>query len=189
AAARPSSLRGAGPGVSMVHFPNGSRSAPSATMEARAMKALAAMLGLVTILAGGSVLAHAQDAKKFNDAAFMRYEGTQQWPTGSQVQIIADFAVPIYLGLPSKPYKVLGRVYDDRTGLGVVGRTLAKGLSAERDRQRDCAEQAKYRGGDALLVTNDERIIKALGLTPEELSKTTPLFEHKDSATLVIKFD
>jgi hypothetical protein len=55
--------------------------------------------------------------------------------------------------------------------------------------KRDCADQAKYRGGDAVLVTNDERVIKALGIGREELSKTTPLFQHKDSATLVIKFE
>ena len=98
--------------------------------------------------------------------------------------------MPIYLGLPNKRYKVLGRVYDDRTtGIGVMTRAFAEGLFSEKDRQRDCADQAKYRGGDALLVTNDERIINALGLSKEELSKTTALFQHKDSATLVIKFE
>ena len=154
------------------------------------MKALVGMLGLVVILACSGVAARAQDSgKKFNDAAFLRYEGTQSWPTGDRAEIIADFAVPIYLGLPGKRYTVLGRVLDDRTGIGVVGRAFAEGLFSEKDRQRDCADQAKYRGGDALLVTNDERIIKALGLSKEDLSKTTPLFQHKDSATLVIKFE
>jgi hypothetical protein len=92
--------------------------------------------------------------------------------------------------LPNKPYKVLGRVYDDRTtGIGVMTRALAEGLFSERDRQRDCADQAKFRGGDALVVTNDERIIKAFGLSKDELAKTTPLFKNKDSLTLVIKFE
>jgi hypothetical protein len=156
------------------------------------MKTLAGMLGLLcAILVGGGVPAGAQDpGKKFNDAAFLRYEGAQSWPTGQGAQIISDFAVPIYLGLPSRPYKVLGRVYDDRTtGIGVMTRAFSEGLFSERDRQRDCADQAKFRGGDALLVTSDERVIKALGLSKDDLSKTTPLFKHKDSATLVIKFD
>ena len=153
------------------------------------MKGLAVVLGLVALLAGSGV--QAQEAgKKFGDAKYLQYEGTQSWPTGDRAQIISDFSVPIYLGLPNKRYKVLGRVYDDRTtGIGVVGRAFSEGLFSEKDRQRDCADQAKYRGGDALLVTNDERIIKALGLGKEELSKTTPLFQHKDSATLVIKFE
>ena len=56
--------------------------------------------------------------------------------------------MPIYLGLPNRPYKVLGRVYDDRTsGIGVMGRAFSEGLFSERDRQRDCADQAKYRAG------------------------------------------
>jgi hypothetical protein len=146
---------------------------------------------LLAALAAGVLPARAQDpTKKFGDAAFLRYEGAQSWPTGQGAQIISDFAVPIYLGLPSRPYKVLGRVYDDRTtGIGVMTRAFSEGLFSERDRQRDCADQAKFRGGDALLVTSDERVIKALGLSKDDLSKTTPLFKHKDSATLVIKFD
>ena len=146
---------------------------------------------LVAVLVCGAVSVSAQEAgKKFGDAKFLTFEGTQKWPTGDRAQIISDFSVPIYLGLPNKPYKVLGRVYDDRTtGMGVVGRAFSEGLFSEKDRQRDVADQAKYRGGDAVLVTNDERIIGSLGLSREELSKTTPLFQHRDSATLVIKFD
>ena len=154
------------------------------------MKVVAAALVAVVLLCG-AVSASAQEAgKKFGDAKFLTFEGTQKWPTGDRAQIISDFSVPIYLGLPNKSYKVLGRVYDDRTtGIGVVGRAFSEGLGSEKDRQRDCADQAKYRGGDAVLVTSDERVITALGLSKEELSKTTPLFQHRDSAALVIKFE
>jgi hypothetical protein len=153
------------------------------------MKVLTA--ALVAVLVCGAASVSAQEAgKKFGDAKFLKYEGTQKWPTGDRSQIISDFSVPIYLSLPNKSYKVLGRVYDDRTtGIGVMNRAFAEGLFSEKDRQRDCADQAKYQGGDAVLVTSDERIIGALGLGREELSKTTPLFQHRDSATLVIKFD
>jgi hypothetical protein len=85
---------------------------------------------------------------------------------------------------------VLGRVYDDRTsGIGIMTRAFSEGLFSERDRQRDCADQAKFRGGDALLVSSDERVMKALGVNRDTLSKTAPLFQHKDSAVLVIKFE
>jgi len=153
------------------------------------MKVLCAVL--VAVLACGAAVASAEEAgKKFGDAKYLKYEGTQKWPTGDRAQIISDFSVPIYLGLPSKPYKVIGRVYDDRTtGIGVMTRAFAEGLFSEKDRQRDCADQAKYRGGDAVLVTSDERVISGLGISREELSKTTPLFQHRDSATLVIKFE
>ena len=155
------------------------------------MKAVVGLLGLLAILVCSGAEAHAQDAgKKFGDAVFLKYEGTQSWPTGDRSQIISDFAVPIYLGLPNKRYTVIGRVYDERTsGIGVMNRAFAEGLFSEKDRQRDCADQAKYRGGDAVVITNDERIIKALNLSKEELSKTAPLFQHKDSAVLIVKFE
>jgi hypothetical protein len=146
------------------------------------------VLGLMLLATAVSPVL-AQEGKKFGDVAFLRYEGTQSWPTGNSAQIISEFAVPIYLSLPNRRYKVLGRAYDDRIGIGVVGRAFSEGLFSEKDRQRDCAEQAKFRGGDAVLITNDERVLKTLGLTKAELEKTTPLFRHKDSATLVIKFD
>jgi hypothetical protein len=155
------------------------------------MSRLIRVLALVAALALGAPGARADESgKKFHDAAFLRYEGAQSWPTGERAQVVSDFAVPIYLGLPNKPYTVLGRIYDERTsGIGIMTRAFSEGLFSERDRQRDCADQAKFRGGDAVLVTNDERVIKALGVSRDELQKTTPLFQHKDSATLVIKFD
>src|SRR5262245_19433408 len=118
-----------------------------------AMKVVVGTLGLLAILACSGAVAYGQDAgKKFGDADFMKYEGTLRWPTGERSQIISDFAVPIYLGLPNKRYKVIGRVCDERTsGIGVMSRAFAEGLFSEKDRQRDCADQAKYRGGDALV--------------------------------------
>ena len=155
------------------------------------MRVVVGVLAMVAVLACGSLGVGAQDGgKKFGDAKFLKYEGTQKWPTGDGAQIISDFAVPIYLGLPSKHYRILGRIYDDRTtGVGVVGRAFSEGLFSEKDRQRDCADQAKFQGGDAVLITSDAGIIKAFGLSKDDLSKTTPLFQHKDSVTLAIKFD
>jgi hypothetical protein len=159
-------------------------------MKGLAMKAVLGVMAVIAVLAGGGVAAHAQDAKKFGDTVFLKYEGAQSWPTSDRSQIISDFAVPIYLGLPNKRYKVLGRIYDERTsGIGVMTKAFAEGLFSEKDRQRDSADQAKYRGGDAVIVTSDERIIGALGLSKEEVSKTAPLFQHKDSVVLVVKFD
>jgi hypothetical protein len=131
----------------------------------------------------------AEKETKFGDTAFLAYEGPQDWPTAESAQVIKDYAVPIYIGLPPKKYTVLGRIYDPRTsGVGVVGRAFAEGLFSEKDRKRDCARQAQFRSGDAVLVTNDEKLIKAFNLSKEDLEKTTPLFEHKDKITVAIKF-
>ena len=127
---------------------------------------------------------------KFGDAAFIGYQGVQRWPTGNSAQVITDFAVPIYIGLPDRHYEVLGRIYDDRrSGVSIVGRAFAEGLFSERDRQRDVAAQAQSRGADAVLITNDDRVINSLGITKEEMEETTPLFNHKDKVTLAIKFE
>jgi hypothetical protein len=128
--------------------------------------------------------------KAFGDAHFIAYEGSfKSWPTGDKSQVIQGYAVPIYIELPDKKYKVLGRIYDPRrSGIGIVGRAFAEGLFPEKDRQRDCANQAKYREGDAVLVTKDQRVTKELGVDATEIEKTAPLFDHKDKVVLAIKF-
>lgn len=142
-------------------------------------------IGLAATLPG------AAEDKAFGDAHFIAYEGSvKSWPTGDAPQVIKDYAVPIYIGLPGKKYKVLGRICDPRkTGIGIVGRGIAEGLFPEKDRQRDCANLAKYREADAVLVTKDKKIIKAFGLDTAEIEKTAPLFAHKDKLVLAIKFE
>ena len=146
---------------------------------------------VVTLLALNlAMIASAEEKdKKFHDAAFIAYEGTQKWPTADKAEVIKDFAVPIYIGLPAKNYKVLGRIYDPRkSGIGVVGRELAH-IFSEKDRQRDVTDQAKYRGADAVLITKDEKVIKAFGLSEDDISSSSPLKDHKDKVTLAIKFE
>ncbi len=83
---------------------------------------------------------------------------------------------------------MLGRVYDDRSGVGIVGKAIAEGIAPEKDRQRDCANMAKFHGADALVVTSDQKVIKALGLSQKEVNDTAPLFNRKDSVVLAVKF-
>ncbi len=150
------------------------------------MLALGLMAGLLWV-----ATAVADDNKNatFGDAKFIAWEGDQSWPTGDGAQVIKDYSVPIYIGLPSKKYTVLGRILDDRrSGIGVVGKAFAEGLFSEKDRQRDCANQAKYRGADAVLLTSNEKIIQAFHLSEQDVHETAPLFQHKDKVVLAIKF-
>jgi hypothetical protein len=152
-----------------------------------------ALVGLMMIALGllvGTALAGESKEPKFGDTAFMAFTGKQErWPTAKNAQVIKEFSVPIYLGLPDEKYEILGRVYDGRTtGVGVIGRGVAKGLFPEKDRQKDCANQAKFRGGDAVVVTKEAKIIAAFALSEDELKKTTPLFDHPDKLVLVVKF-
>jgi hypothetical protein len=148
------------------------------------------LLGIAIFLLAAPGLAQNANDPTFGDTRFMFYEGDQHWPTADSAEAISGFAVPIYVGLPTRPYKVLGRIYDPRaTGIGVVGRVFAEGLFSESDRQRDCANQARFRGGNAVLVTNDERIISVLGLSRSEVEKTAPLFNHKDKIVLAVSIE
>lgn len=150
---------------------------------------VAMLFALCTMLPKVAPAADRSDAS-FGDAHFISYEGEQKWPTASSAEALESYAVPIYIGLPTKRYKVLGRIYDPRTtGIDVVGRAFAEGLFPEKNRQRDVANQAQFRGANAVLVTSDPRILKELNLTEEEVRKTAPLFEHKDKVVLAIELD
>src|SRR5712671_646992 len=87
---------------------------------------------------------------KTGDTTVIVYEGSQEWPTGKTPNIIKDYAVPIYKGLPDKQYKVIGRIVDERQeGVEVVGRTFDDAFGSQKHRLRNCANQAKQHGGDA----------------------------------------
>jgi hypothetical protein len=130
-----------------------------------------------------------KDETKVGDTAFIAYEGSQSWPTGTGSQVNKDYSVPVYIGLPDKSYKVLGRVYDKRTsGLGVVDHAFDEGFGKESHRMRNCANQAKQHEADAVLVTDDEKVIKAFNLSKKDVRESAPLFDHKHSIVLAIKF-
>ncbi|CAG0968481.1 hypothetical protein MYXO_01161 [Myxococcaceae bacterium] len=159
------------------------------------MSAIARRLLLVLLLAGSAACVDAASAvdrsdAAFGDAHFISYEGDQKWPTAPGTETIGSFAVPIYIGLPTRPYRVIGRIYDPRTtGIGVVGRVFAEGLFSEKNRQRDVANQARFRGANAVLVTDDRRVLEALDLSEREVRDTAPLFDHKDKVVLAIELE
>ena len=157
-------------------------------------------LGLVFVLVVGlgvawTMTATAKEKKsgkgesKVGDTAFMAYEGSQSWPTGKGGGVNKEHSIPIHIGLPERSYKVLGRIYDKRqSGFGVVGRVFDEAFGEERYRMRNCANQAKQHGADAVLVTDDENVIKAFNLSKKEVRESAPLFDHEQCVVLAIKF-
>jgi hypothetical protein len=127
-------------------------------------------------------------AAKTGDTTVIAYEGSQNWPTAESAEIIKDYAVPVYKGLPNKSYKVLGRIVDERAGVEEVGKAFEDTFGGQKHRIRDCANQAKLQGGDALLVTDDERVLKALNLTRKDAKKGSPLANEQHKVVLIIKF-
>jgi hypothetical protein len=124
------------------------------------------------------------------DTKFIAYEGPQNWPTETSAQVVKDFAVPIYIGLPNKSYKVLGRVYEPRAeGVGVIGQAFEQGLGSENRRMRNVANQARTHGADAVVVSGNDRFMEAFKLTSKEISDTAPLYSHRDQVVVAVKFE
>ena len=151
----------------------------------------------ICLLCGALVLALPAMAKsdekkeetKTGDTMVIAYEGTQSWPTTGTAEAIKDYAVPIYKGLPNKPYRVIGRVVDERQdGIEEVGRAFDDAFGSQKHRLRNCANQAKLHGGDAVMITDDERVLKALNLTTKDAKKETPLAHERHNVVLIIKF-
>jgi hypothetical protein len=154
----------------------------------RILVTLPVVLGLCVACSLNATAKDKEDTK-VGDTAFTAYAGSQSWPTGSNPQINKDHSIPIYIGLPDKSYKVIGRITDKRDeGVEVVDKAFDEGLGSEKHRLRNCANQAKEHGADAVLVTDDQKVIKAFNLTSKEVHESAPLFKHEHSVVLAIKF-
>lgn len=125
---------------------------------------------------------------KTGDTTVVAYQGKQDWPTADGAEVIKDYAVPIYMGLPNKGYKVIGRIVDERQeGFRVVGRAFDNTFGSQKNRLRNCANQAKLHDGNAVLITADERVLKALSLTAKDAKNETPLAHEQKNVVLIIK--
>ena len=81
-------------------------------MKATNLKRVYFYTFLATLLAAvlsGCATPHTTAAKGLT--AYLAYDGKQQqWPRADSALVKADFALPAYVGLPSKPYQVIGFV-------------------------------------------------------------------------------
>jgi hypothetical protein len=155
----------------------------------RSIVTFAVVLGLCAASALSAAAKDKDDDTKVGDTEFTAYDAAQSWPTGNNPQINKEYSIPIYIGLPDKSYKVVGRLTDKRSdGIDVVGKAFDEGLGSEKHRMRNVANQAKQHGADAVLVTDDDKVIKVFNLTKKELHESTPLFHYEHSIVLAIKF-
>jgi hypothetical protein len=77
---------------------------------------------------------------------FIAYSGAQQkWPTAPGAMVSAKLAVPVYYGLPPRPYTVLGEIATSK------GQTWAWS-DVQSEAMAQAADEAKKRGADAIIV-------------------------------------
>ena len=119
--------------------------------------------------------------------AFLAYEGKQSnWPQAPSVLTKVDFAVPAYLGLPSKPYRVIGLIVNDEPEIS--GKGLPSWLWTDETRLANACNQAKAHGADAVLVTNDPSILRALNVQEGPGVKSSRLLTNSDGVIVAIKW-
>jgi hypothetical protein len=76
----------------------------------------------------------------------MAYQGAQQhWPTSVGAMVSQTLAVPVYYGLPPRPYTVLGEIATSK------GQTWAWS-DVKSEAMQGAALEAKKRGADAIIV-------------------------------------
>src|SRR2546430_17565538 len=77
---------------------------------------------------------------------FLAYSGAQQnWPTAPGAMVRQNLAVPVYYGLPPRPYTVLGEIATPK------GQTWAWS-DVQSEAMEQAAVEAKKRGADAIIV-------------------------------------
>jgi len=77
---------------------------------------------------------------------FLAYSGVQQnWPTAPGAMVRQNLAVPVYYGLPPRPYTVLGEIATSK------GQTWAWS-DVQSEAMEQAAVEAKKRGTDAVIV-------------------------------------
>jgi hypothetical protein len=77
---------------------------------------------------------------------FIAYSGAQQkWPTAPGAMVRQNLAVPVYYGLPPRPYTVLGEIATSQ------GQTWAWS-DVQSEAMEQAAVEAKKRGADAIIV-------------------------------------
>ena len=76
---------------------------------------------------------------------YLAYSGSQQnWPTAPGAIVNNKLAVPVYYGLPSRPYRVLGEI--------VTAKPQGWRLDVQSQAMEQTAEEGKKLGADAIIV-------------------------------------
>ena len=132
----------------------------------------------------GCATAHTTSSTGYT--AFLAFEGKQSsWPQAASALTEVDFAVPVYLGLPPRAYQVIGLIVNDEPEIN--GKGLPSWLWTDETRLANACNQAKANGADAVLVTNDPTILRALNVQEGREVKSR-LLTNFDGVIVAIKW-
>lgn len=142
---------------------------------------------IIAALAGwmGCATPHTTSSPGFTD--FLAFEGTQaSWPRATSSLVKSDFAVPAYLGLPSKPYRVIGFVVNSEPIVGDEG--LPAWLWSDETRLANACNRALEHGADAVLLTKDPALVRLLTPPDGHTIQSYRLLTNFDGVIVAIKW-
>ena len=141
----------------------------------------------LAVVAGLSSCATPHTTTSTGMTSYLAYDGKQQsWPRGSSTLAKTDFAVPAYLGLPSKPYQLVGYVVNAEPT--IHGHGLPEWIWTDETRLANACNQAKAHGADAVVLTNDPKILQALAAANAAGSPNRRLLANSEGEIVAIKW-
>jgi len=142
-------------------------------------------LFLAAILVTGCATPYTTQSKGFT--GFLAYEGVQsKWPTSSSALTQVDFAIPAYLNLPARPYRVIGFVVS--TEPLANDEKLPVWLWGDETRLANACNQAKDHGADAVLLTKDSTFVNMLKPEAGRDRQSYRLLTNFDGVIVAIKW-
>jgi hypothetical protein len=118
---------------------------------------------------------------------FLAYEGPQsRWPTSASALTQTDFALPVYLGLPAKAYRVVGFVVSAEP-LGDEQK-LPGWLWTDETRLANACNQAQRHGADAVVLTKDPTLVNLLRPEVGRSAESYRLLTNFDGVIVAIKW-
>lgn len=147
-------------------------------------KLLTAALSLL-LAAGLSGCATTYSTTSKGPTSFLAYDGKQQrWPRGESALVKSSFSIPAYQGLPPKPYTILGFVVTSDSPISEV----PAWMWGDETRLANACNQGKEYGADAIMVTSDPVIMKAIDSIPTTAAGSKRLLASSDAVVVAIKW-
>lgn len=154
-------------------------------MKMKLVKTLVAVATALTITIGLSGCATTYSTTSKGPTSFLAYDGKQQrWPRGESALVKSSFSVPAYQGLPPKAYTIHGVVTTSDSPVSDV----PSWMWGDETRLANACNQAKERGADAVMVTTDAEVRKAIDAIPTTAGISKQLLASSDALVVAIKW-
>jgi hypothetical protein len=154
-------------------------------MNMKHLKMLASIAAVVLLAAGLSGCATTYSTTSKGPTSFLAYDGKQQrWPRGESALVKSSFTVPAYQGLPPNAYTIQGVVATSDSP--VAG--APSWMWGDETRLANACNQAKEHGADAVMVTTDPTVRKAVDSIPTTAGVSKQLLASSDALVVAIKW-